>query len=95
MPLLKYRLFAYLAHNVDRVLMQDQLLEPVWGAEYVGESQMLQVTINQLRRKIEEAPACPRSLRALVGVEYQLAAHPTPLSPLQGMSSIMVAHWRR
>src|SRR5205085_902278 len=66
----EYRLLAYLAQNVGRVLTQDLLLEYVWGAEYVGESHMLQVNINRLRRKIEADPAHPRYLHTKVGVGY-------------------------
>jgi DNA-binding response OmpR family regulator len=76
---IEYRLLAYLAHNVGRVLTQDQLLEHVWGAEYAGESHMLQVNMNRLRRKIEDDPARPRYLLTKVGVGYQLAAHPARL----------------
>src|SRR6266576_2413660 len=45
----EYRIIAYLAQNVGRVVTQDLLLEHVWGPEYLGESHMLQVNINRLR----------------------------------------------
>jgi DNA-binding response OmpR family regulator len=45
------RLLAYLAQNVGRLLTQDLLLEHVWDSDYIGESHMLQVNINRLRRK--------------------------------------------
>jgi DNA-binding response OmpR family regulator len=67
---------AYLAQNVGRVLTQDLLLEHVWGAEYLGESHMLQVNMNRLRRKLEADPAHPRYLLTKVGVGYFLAAQP-------------------
>ncbi len=68
----EYRLLAYLAHNVGRVLTQDLLLEQVWGVDYLGESHMLQVNINRLRRKIEADPAHPRYLKTKAGIGYQL-----------------------
>lgn len=68
----EYRLLAYLAHNVGRVLTQDLLLEHVWGVDYIGESHMLQVNMNRLRRKIEEDPAHPRYLKTKVGIGYLL-----------------------
>lgn len=68
----EYRLLAYLAHNVGRVLTQDLLLEHVWGTDYVGESHMLQVNVNRLRRKLEEDPAHPHYLKTKVGVGYML-----------------------
>ncbi len=73
----EYRLLAYLAHNVGRVLTQDLLLEQVWGEDYLGESHMLQVNINRLRRKIEADPAHPRYLKTKVGIGYLLAEPPT------------------
>jgi DNA-binding response OmpR family regulator len=70
----EYRLIAYLAQNVGRVLTQDLLLEHVWGTDYVGESHMLQVNINRLRRKLEVDPAHPRYLQTKVGIGYLLVA---------------------
>lgn len=73
----EYRLLAHLAQNVGRVITQDLLLGHVWGAEYVGESHMLQVNINRLRRKIEPDPAHPRYILTKVGIGYLLSARPT------------------
>ncbi len=68
----EYRLLAYLAQNTGRVITQDLLLEHVWGADYVGESHMLQVNINRLRRKLEVEPTRPRYLKTKVGIGYLL-----------------------
>src|SRR5213078_3348783 len=73
---IEYRLLAYLAQNAGRVVTQDLLLEHVWGSEYLGESHMLQVNINRLRRKIEADPTHPRYLLTKVGIGYLLAAQP-------------------
>ncbi len=72
----EYSILAYLAQNAGRVVTQDLLLERVWGAEYVGESHMLQVNINRLRHKLEADPAHPRYILTKVGVGYYLATHP-------------------
>jgi len=72
----EYRLLAYLAQNTGRVLTQDQLLEYVWGPDYLGETHMLQVNINRVRRKIEPDPAHPRYILTKVGIGYVLSAHP-------------------
>ena len=72
----EYRILAYLAQNAGRVLTQDLLLEHVWGGEYLGESHMLQVNINRLRRKLEVDPTHPRYILTKVGVGYYLAALP-------------------
>jgi DNA-binding response OmpR family regulator len=69
----EYRILAYLAQNAGRVVTQDLLLEQVWGPEYTGESHMLQVNINRLRRKIEDDHTHPRYLLTKVGIGYLLA----------------------
>jgi DNA-binding response OmpR family regulator len=73
---IEYRLLAYLAQNAGRVVTQDLLLEHVWGEEYAGESHLLQVNMNRLRRKIEVDPANPRYLLTKTGVGYLLASQP-------------------
>ncbi len=73
---IEYRILAYLAQNAGRVVTQDLLLEHVWGAEYIGESHMLQVNINRLRRKLEVDLAHPRYILTKVGVGYMLATQP-------------------
>ena len=74
----EYRLLAYLAQNVGRIVTQELLLEHVWGPEYLGEGHMLQVNINRLRRKLEDDPSHPRYLLTKVGVGYSLASLPFP-----------------
>lgn len=72
----EYRIISYLAQNAGRVVTQDLLLEHVWGNEYVGESHMLQVNINRLRRKIESDPTHPRYILTKVGIGYLMASQP-------------------
>ena len=73
----EYAIIAYLAQNMGRIVTQDLLLEHVWGSEYLGESHMLQVNINRLRRKIEADPSQPRYILTKVGVGYSLASLPS------------------
>lgn len=75
---IEYRLLAYLAQNAGRVVTQDLLLEHVWGEEYAGESHLLQVNMNRLRRKIEVDPTHPRYLLTKTGVGYLLATQLPP-----------------
>ncbi len=70
----EYRIISYLAQNAGRVVTQDLLLEHVWGSEYVGESHMLQVNVNRLRRKLEADPTHPRYILTKVGIGYLLTA---------------------
>jgi DNA-binding response OmpR family regulator len=72
----EYRIISYLALNAGHVVTQDLLLEHVWGAEYVGESHMLQVNVNRLRHKLEADPTHPRYILTKVGIGYLLAAQP-------------------
>jgi DNA-binding response OmpR family regulator len=78
---IEYRLLAYLAQNAGRVITQDLLLEHVWGEEYAGESHLLQVNMNRLRRKIEADPAQPRLLVTKMGVGYILNAQVASSTP--------------
>lgn len=78
---IEYRLLAYLAQNAGRVVTQDLLLEHVWGPEYVGESHLLQVNVNRLRRKLEPeggVSAPHHYIRTKVGIGYQLVPPPAP-----------------
>jgi DNA-binding response OmpR family regulator len=72
----EYRILAYLAQNAGRVVTQDLLLEQVWGTDYLGESHMLQVNINRLRRKLEDDYTHPRYILTKVGVGYLVAKQP-------------------
>jgi DNA-binding response OmpR family regulator len=81
----EYRIMAYLAQNVGRVVTQDLLLEQVWGQEYLGESHMLQVNINRLRHKVEGDATQPRYILTKVGVGYSLAALPVGSSDVHAL----------
>jgi len=72
----EYHILAYLAQNAGHVVTQDLLLEHVWGAEYMGESHILQVNVNRLRHKLEPDPAHPRYILTKVGIGYLIAAQP-------------------
>jgi DNA-binding response OmpR family regulator len=78
---IEYRLVAYLAQNAGRVITQDLLLEHVWGDEYLGESHMLQVNINRVRKKLEPDPAAPRYVLTKVGIGYLMPTAPITPAP--------------
>lgn len=54
LTLKEFELLAYLAENRGRVLTRDQLLDKVWGIEYVGETRTVDVHIRHLRKKLEQ-----------------------------------------
>jgi DNA-binding response OmpR family regulator len=70
----EYSLLSYLAHHAGRIVLQDALLEHVWGAAYVGEGHLLRVTVSRLRHKLEPDPLHPRYLLTKPGLGYRLAA---------------------
>jgi DNA-binding response OmpR family regulator len=55
----------------DKVCTADEIIEHVWGTEFIGQPQVLYVQMNSLRRKIEDDPAVPQHLLTLRGVGYK------------------------
>ena len=68
----EYRLLSYLAHNAGRVVTPDQILERVWGEEYIGEQHLLRVSIARLRQKLKDDPKKPRFIVTRIGIGYML-----------------------
>jgi two-component system KDP operon response regulator KdpE len=68
------RLLFYLAENAGRVLSHQQLLEKIWGAEYVDNVDYTKLFIWRLRQKIEPDPAHPKYLLTERGIGYRMAA---------------------
>jgi DNA-binding response OmpR family regulator len=65
------RLLRHLVSNPGRTLTRDTLVISVWGYDFEGESNQLDVYIKRLRNKIEERPAEPRLLLTVRGVGYK------------------------
>ncbi len=61
---------AYLVRNRGTVLTRDQLLQNVWGYDYVGDTRTVDVHVRWLREKLEEDPANPRLIQTVRGVGY-------------------------
>ena len=68
----QFDLLTYLVRNRGTVLTRDQLLQNVWGYDYVGDTRTVDVHIRWLREKIEEDPAIPRLIQTVRGVGYCL-----------------------
>ena len=66
----EYRLLSYLARNAGRILTRDQILERIWGEEYVGEDHLLHVTIGRLRQKLEDQTRRPKYILTRRGIGY-------------------------
>lgn len=71
LPLKEFDLLEYLLRHVGRVLTRGQLIERVWGADYVGDTKTLDVHVKRLRSKIEPDPAEPRHLVTVRGLGYK------------------------
>jgi len=69
---LEFKLLHALALEAGRVLSVDDLLARVWGAEYIGQPQVVYVHMRGLRKKIEEHPDIPRRIITVRGVGYKL-----------------------
>ena len=71
MPLKEFDLLEYLLRNCGRVLTRGQLIDRVWGADYVGDTKTLDVHIKRLRSKIEVNPSRPSHLVTVRGLGYK------------------------
>jgi two-component system, OmpR family, response regulator RegX3 len=72
LPLKEFDLLEYLLRNSGRVLTRGQLIDRVWGADYVGDTKTLDVHVKRLRAKIEPDAANPRHLLTIRGLGYKL-----------------------
>lgn len=67
----EYELLFYLAKHKNQVLSRDQILESVWGWDYVGDSRTVDVHVRWLREKIEVSPANPERIITVRGAGYR------------------------
>ncbi len=74
MPLKEFDLLEILVRNSGRVLTRTQLIDRVWGSDYVGDTKTLDVHIKRLRAKIEEDPANPLHITTVRGLGYKFDA---------------------
>ncbi|MBL0888178.1 response regulator transcription factor [Myceligenerans indicum] len=73
LPLKEFDLLELLLRNAGRVLTRGQLIDRVWGADYVGDTKTLDVHVKRIRSKIEPDPGSPRFLLTVRGLGYKLA----------------------
>jgi two-component system, OmpR family, response regulator RegX3 len=72
MPLREFELLELFLRNPDRVLTRGQLIDRIWGANYVGDTKTLDVHVKRVRAKIEVDPASPTMLQTVRGLGYKL-----------------------
>jgi two-component system response regulator RegX3 len=71
LPLKEFELLEMFLRNSGRVLTRGQLIDRVWGADYVGDTKTLDVHVKRLRAKIEPDPASPKYLVTVRGLGYK------------------------
>ncbi|CAB5240317.1 unannotated protein [freshwater metagenome] len=71
-PLKEFELLEFLMRNAGRVLTRMQLIDRVWGSDYVGDTKTLDVHIKRLRSKIEKDPANPVQIQTVRGLGYKM-----------------------
>lgn len=71
MPLKEFDLLEYLMRNEGRVLTRGQLIDRVWGLDYVGDTKTLDVHVKRLRSKVEDDPSHPHHLITVRGLGYK------------------------
>ena len=74
MPLKEFELLELLLRNTGRVLTRGQLIDRVWGSDYFGDTQTLDVHIKRIRSKIEKVPSEPTMLVTVRGLGYRFEA---------------------
>ncbi|NLJ52944.1 MAG: response regulator transcription factor [Intrasporangiaceae bacterium] len=74
LPLKEFELLELLLRNSGRVLTRGQLIDRIWGSDYVGDTKTLDVHIKRLRAKIEADPASPRHIVTVRGLGYKFEA---------------------
>lgn len=71
LALKEFELLELLLRNAGRVLTRGQLIDRVWGPDYVGDTKTLDVHVKRLRAKIESDPANPVLLQTVRGLGYR------------------------
>jgi two-component system response regulator RegX3 len=72
LPLKEFELLEMFLRNPGRVLTRGQLIDRVWGSDYVGDTKTLDVHVKRLRAKLEDNPAEPKLLTTVRGLGYKL-----------------------
>lgn len=74
LPLKEFDLLLMLMRNAGRVLTRGQLIDRIWGSDYVGDTKTLDVHVKRIRAKIEKDPANPSHILTVRGLGYKFEA---------------------
>jgi two-component system, OmpR family, response regulator RegX3 len=72
LPLKEFEVLQLLLERAGRVVTRDQLIDEVWGHDYVGDTKTLDVHIKRLRSRVEADPSAPERILTVRGVGYKL-----------------------
>ena len=72
MPLKEFELLCELMRNAGKVMSRVQLIDHIWGSDYVGDTKTLDVHIKRLRSKFEKDPANPELIQTVRGLGYKM-----------------------
>nr|NLD41051.1 response regulator transcription factor [Actinomycetales bacterium] len=72
LPLREFELLEFFLRNPGRVLTRGQIIDRVWGPNYVGDTKTLDVHVKRVRSKIEEDPSSPELITTVRGLGYKL-----------------------
>ena len=81
MPLKEFELLEFLLRNAGRVLTRGQLIDRIWGSDYVGDTKTLDVHVKRLRAKIEPSPSDAAAPADRPRAGLQVRALTEPLEP--------------
>ncbi|MBK9711837.1 MAG: response regulator transcription factor [Kouleothrix sp.] len=70
---MEFELLYFLAANAGQVFDRETLFREVWGYDYVGETNLVDVCVRRLREKVEVEPSRPRMIVTVRGVGYKLS----------------------
>ena len=74
LPLKEFELLEMLVRNAGSVMTRGQLIDRIWGQDYVGDTKTLDVHIKRLRAKVELEPSSPQLLVTVRGLGYKFEA---------------------
>ncbi|GAA2092438.1 MULTISPECIES: response regulator transcription factor [Brevibacterium] len=74
LPLKEFELLEMLVRNAGRVMTRGQLIDRIWGQDYVGDTKTLDVHVKRLRAKVEKEPSSPSLLVTVRGLGYKFEA---------------------
>ena len=75
LPPTEFSIVKYLMVNTKKSLSRDQILNEVWGSNYLYDFKIVDVNIRRIRNKIEDDPSNPEYIKTLWGIGYKLEAN--------------------